>query len=62
VGAVLGALLVSWGRTTVSETNPDNWLYFQGLLFVVVVAWVPGGITAVLRSARDGVVRLAGRS
>jgi urea transport system permease protein len=57
VGAVLGALLVSWGKTTVSESNPDNWLYFQGLLFVVVVAWVPGGITAVLRSGRDRAVR-----
>jgi urea transport system permease protein len=61
VGAVIGALVVSWGKTAVSESNPSNWLYLQGLLFVVVVAWVPGGIMAVVRAARDRVVRLARR-
>jgi urea transport system permease protein len=58
VGAVLGALLVSWGKTTVSESNPGNWLYFQGALFVVVVAWVPGGIVALVRSAGERARRL----
>jgi urea transport system permease protein len=51
-GAVLGALFVSWGKTTVSESNPDTWLYFQGLLFVVVVAYAPGGLLGVLRSGQ----------
>jgi urea transport system permease protein len=54
-GAVLGALLVSWGRTSFSETRPDDWLYLQGLLFVVVVAWVPGGLIGLVRSGRDRV-------
>lgn len=49
-GAVLGAILVNWGRTTVSEANPDNWVYFQGLLFVVVLAFVPGGVAGLLSS------------
>lgn len=52
-GAVLGALLVSWGKTSFSESRPDDWLYLQGLLFVVVIAWVPGGLVGLLRSARD---------
>jgi urea transport system permease protein len=53
VGAVLGALLVNWAKTTVSEANPDGWLYFQGLLFVIVVAWVPGGLVGLVRAARE---------
>ncbi len=61
VGAVLGALAVSWGKTSFSEQRPDDWLYLQGLLFVVVVAWIPGGITEVLGRARSFVARLLPR-
>jgi urea transport system permease protein len=50
-GALIGALLVSWGRTSFSESRPDDWLYLQGLLFVVVVAFAPGGLVGVVRSA-----------
>jgi urea transport system permease protein len=56
-GAVLGALLVNWGRTSFSESRPDDWLYLQGLLFVVVIAWVPGGLLGLVRSGRE---RLSG--
>jgi urea transport system permease protein len=57
-GAVLGALAVSWLRTLVSESRPDDWQYFQGLLFVAVVALVPGGLAGLVASAR---ARLGGR-
>ena len=60
VGAVIGALLVSWGKTTVSESNPDQWLYVQGLLFVVVVAFVPGGVMGLFRMAGDRLRALVG--
>lgn len=50
-GAIIGALLVGWGRTTFSETRPDDWLYLQGLLFVAVVAFAPGGLISVAQSA-----------
>ena len=43
-GAILGAVLVNWGATTVSEQWPDGWQYIQGIVFVVVVAFIPGGI------------------
>jgi urea transport system permease protein len=56
-GAVLGALLVGWGRTTFSETWPEQWTYVQGLLFVVVVAFIPGGIAGLTRLVRGGVRR-----
>lgn len=51
-GAVLGALLVSWGKTTFSESRPDDWLYLQGLMFVVIVAYAPRGIAGLLESLR----------
>jgi urea transport system permease protein len=56
-GAVLGALLVSWGKTSVSESRPDDWLYIQGLLFVLVVAYAPGGLLGLVRSGRALVAR-----
>ncbi|MDP9404446.1 MAG: urea ABC transporter permease subunit UrtC [Actinomycetota bacterium] len=49
-GAVLGALVVNWIRVTVSSSRPDDWLYLQGLLFVVVLAFMPGGVAGALRS------------
>lgn len=63
LGAVLGALVVSYGRSYFSETYPDIWQYFLGLLFIGSVLLFPKGIvgsfsdlTAALRQ------RLAGRS
>ena len=48
-GAVLGALVVNWTRVEVSASRPDDWLYIQGLLFVAVLAFLPGGIAGFLR-------------
>lgn len=56
-GAVLGAIVVNWGKTSFSESRPDDWLYIQGLLFVVIVAYAPGGILGLVRSARSFVAR-----
>ncbi len=52
-GPLVGALAVSWLRTRVSETRPEDWEYFQGLLFVIVVALVPGGLAGLLVSLRN---------
>lgn len=52
VGAVLGAVAVNWAKTDFSERFPSGWLYLQGLLFVVVVAFAPEGLVGVLRAAR----------
>ena len=48
VGAVLGALVVNFAKTYLSETFPDSWLYFQGALFVGVVLLFPQGIIGLL--------------
>ena len=57
-GAVLGAILVNWGATTVSEQWPDTWQYVQGLVFIVVVAFIPGGLVG-LAQLIGGTVRAA---
>jgi urea transport system permease protein len=54
-GPVLGAVGVSWAQSTLSEQFPAFWTYFQGALFIVVIAFLPGGLASigsVLRSVR----------
>jgi urea transport system permease protein len=51
-GAVLGAVLVNYGKTTFSEHYASGWLYLQGALFVVVIAYAPQGLTGALNRLR----------
>jgi urea transport system permease protein len=52
LGPVLGAVAVAWAKTTLSEEFPAAWTYLQGLLFVLVVAFLPGGLSSVVRLLR----------
>ncbi|HET7488602.1 MAG TPA: urea ABC transporter permease subunit UrtC [Acidimicrobiales bacterium] len=61
-GAVLGALLVNWLRVTVSAARPNDWQYFQGLLFVLVLAFMPGGLAGFLRAGWQSVATRLGRA
>ncbi|HEX2143299.1 MAG TPA: urea ABC transporter permease subunit UrtC [Glycomyces sp.] len=47
VGPVVGALAVAWAQTALSEQFPSAWTYAQGLLFIVVIALLPGGIASI---------------
>jgi urea transport system permease protein len=38
---------VAWAQTALSESFPSFWTYFQGALFVVVIAFLPGGFSSV---------------
>ncbi|NER02850.1 MAG: urea ABC transporter permease subunit UrtC [Okeania sp. SIO3C4] len=44
IGAIIGTLLVNFGRTFLSEQFPQIWLFFQGALFLLVVTILPNGI------------------
>ena len=46
LGPVLGAIAVAWAGTTLSETIPSGWTYIQGFLFMLVVAFLPGGLAS----------------
>jgi len=49
VGAILGTLLVRFGRTFLSEQFPEFWLFFLGALFLLVVTALPDGLIGWLR-------------
>ncbi|MCA3131148.1 MAG: urea ABC transporter permease subunit UrtC [Betaproteobacteria bacterium] len=52
VGAVYGALIVGWAKTFFSENFVEYWPYFIGLLFVVVVMFLPTGLAGLLDRLR----------
>ncbi|MES2259323.1 MAG: urea ABC transporter permease subunit UrtC [Pseudomonadota bacterium] len=43
-GAVIGALLVGFLKSWLSESFPEAWLYLLGSLFILVVAVMPHGV------------------
>ncbi|HEY9906539.1 MAG TPA: urea ABC transporter permease subunit UrtC [Thermosynechococcaceae cyanobacterium] len=62
IGAVIGALIVNFARTLLSEQYPAFWLFFQGALFLIVVTVLPSGILGWFRSEGVALVRsLLGR-
>lgn len=48
IGPVLGVLAVNIVKTGLSESYPDFWSYFLGLLFVIVVVFLPKGLMGLL--------------
>ncbi|PZS38740.1 MAG: urea ABC transporter permease subunit UrtC [Pseudonocardiales bacterium] len=46
-GPALGAIVVAWAQTALSESFPSFWSYFQGALFVLVIAFLPAGLSSV---------------
>ncbi|GLW33022.1 urea ABC transporter permease subunit UrtC [Actinoplanes regularis] len=46
VGPALGAIAVAWARTALSERLPSAWTYFEGLLFILPVVFLPGGLAS----------------
>ncbi len=49
LGAIYGALLVGWARTTFSEEVPSLWLFAMGALFIGVVVAFPAGLAGLWR-------------
>jgi urea transport system permease protein len=48
VGPAIGAIAVAWARTALSEKLPSAWTYFEGLLFILPIVFLPGGIASVV--------------
>jgi urea transport system permease protein len=52
LGPLLGAVAVAWARSAFSSKFPDSWNYLQGLMFVIVVAFLPGGLASLVGAVR----------
>jgi urea transport system permease protein len=42
--AAAGAVIVNWAKSSISDQFPSGWLYLQGLLFIVVILFLPNGV------------------
>ncbi len=60
LGPVVGAIAVSWAQTSLSESFPSFWIYFQGALFIIVIAFLPGGIATLGGEIRKLRARVGG--
>jgi urea transport system permease protein len=52
LGPLLGAVAVAWAKSAFSSRFPDSWNYLQGLMFVIVVAFLPGGLASLVGAVR----------
>ena len=56
-GPALGAVAVGYGQSTLSESFPNQWSYVQGALFVVVILFIPAGLSSVLPTLAQRLAR-----
>ena len=48
-GAVMGALVVGFMKSFLSEQFPESWLFFLGGMFIFVVAFLPNGLAGAMQ-------------
>ncbi|WP_317971930.1 urea ABC transporter permease subunit UrtC [Paenibacillus sp. CCS19] len=49
IGAALGAVLMNGAKSEISAQYPDAWTFIMGGLFIVVVVFLPGGVTSLFQ-------------
>ena len=52
VGAILGAVIINYAKSLVSEAFPASWMFIQGGLFILVVTALPEGVLGWMQSDR----------
>jgi urea transport system permease protein len=45
-GPALGAMAIGWGQSSLGSTFPEGWVYILGLLFIVVILFLPNGLSS----------------
>lgn len=53
IGPIIGAVFVNAAKTGFSESYPDIWTYFLGALFVIVVIFLPKGLTGLFATIKE---------
>jgi urea transport system permease protein len=52
VGAIVGAFLVNGAKSWFTQAFPEFWLFFLGLLFILVTLYLPRGVVGLLQGRR----------
>ncbi len=52
LGPLLGAGIVNGAKSWFTQSFPEYWLYFLGLLFVLVTLYLPNGVLGLIRKAK----------
>jgi urea transport system permease protein len=52
IGPVIGAFLVNGAKSWFTQAFPEYWLFFLGLLFVLVTLFLPRGVVSLAAAAR----------
>jgi len=60
-GAVVGAIMVNYAKTVMTDALPDAWLYVLGALFVVVTLFLPRGVVGLLPDLKHKIQTLRQR-
>ena len=61
VGPILGAIGINALKSWATRAYPDSWLLILGILFVIVVLFLPGGIVSLPARIKAAWTRLAAR-
>ncbi|MGB0749870.1 MAG: urea ABC transporter permease subunit UrtC [Magnetospiraceae bacterium] len=56
-GAVLGAILVNYGKSYFTGALPDAWLFVLGGMFIAVTLFLPKGVVGLIPGLRDRMAR-----
>ena len=54
IGPLLGAGVVNGAKSFFTQTFPEYWLFFLGLLFILVTLFMPRGVIGLMSAARWG--------
>jgi len=52
IGPIVGAFVVNGAKSWFTQAFPEYWLFFLGLLFILVTLFLPHGVIGVLRRRR----------
>ena len=56
-GAILGTLIVNFGKDWISSAAPDLWLIAMGAMFILVVTALPDGLTGLTAKVRRAIAK-----
>jgi urea transport system permease protein len=54
IGPIVGAFFVNGAKSWFTQAFPEIWLYFLGLLFILVTIFLPHGIIGLVRRKKEG--------